>query len=227
MTTSTPDLTGYHAVHGALRAAPHRMAAAVATIDPTDGRRVAAFARYWKGFAGEVLAHHTIEDVSMFPDLLARLPDVQHLFERTDDDHEQLDRLMHACGDAVERLAGGFAPTGAERALRELGAHMDEHLDFEDAEILPLFEQHYTVEEYRELDEAAVKAIGIGPQAAFTIPFILSSASPEDRAHMMEGAPLPLVVLYRLTRGRFARLESAALGSPAEATPVRTEEVAA
>jgi hemerythrin-like domain-containing protein len=216
MDISTPDLTAYHAVHTALRAAPHRMADAVATIDPMDGRRTGAFARYWKGFAGEVLAHHTIEDVSMFPDLLARLPDVQALFDRTDDDHQQLDRLMDACGDAVARLAAGVVPNGAERILRELAVHMDEHLDFEDAEILPLFEEHYTAEEYQALDEAAVKSIGIGPQAAFTIPFVLSSVAPEDRARMMAGAPLPLIVLYRLTKGRFARLEARALGSTAQ-----------
>ena len=77
---------------------------------------------------------------------------------------------------------------------------MDGHLEFEDAEILPLFERHFTAEEYEAMDQAAIKAIGVGAQAAFTVPFALAVASDAVRAEMLATAPGALKVLYRATR---------------------------
>src|SRR4051812_35645993 len=76
--SSTPDLTTYRAVHAALRGSAHAMTGA--------DTRTKAFAKYWKGYAGEVLAHHTVEDDYFFPALVARVPFAAGLIERTDAD---------------------------------------------------------------------------------------------------------------------------------------------
>ena len=68
--STAPDTTAYHAVHRALRVAPRRLAAGARSIGDGDRRRVAAVATYWRGYQGETLCHHTIEDDIVFPALL-------------------------------------------------------------------------------------------------------------------------------------------------------------
>lgn len=213
-TTSTPDLSDYHVVHHALRTAPHRMVAAIAEVDPGDTRRARALQRYWIGYAGEVLAHHTVEDDVFFPRLAERVPVIADHLARTDHEHHELDRLMTACTDALQRFAAAASPaTAAEAAaaLVTLADLMDRHLAFEDEDLLPLFGRHFTATEYDKLTQAAMKGLPMR-QALFSVPFVLHWASPADTAKMLAEAPRPLRVLHRLTRGRHARLATLALG---------------
>jgi len=217
------DVTSYRLIHRALRRAPHRLGAAVRHGDPADRRRTAAIARYWKGYAGEVLAHHTIEDDVFFPALVDRVPMAARLIERTDHEHHVLDELMARCGEAVRRLQDATAtgPVLAE-PFEALAEHMDRHLDFEDAEILPLFERHFDADEYEAMDQEALEQIGVGPQAAFTIPFAAAVMDPEELRRVIGTAPAPVRVIHRLTKGRHARLDARALGPVAAAQAVRS-----
>jgi hemerythrin-like domain-containing protein len=212
VTTTTPDLTTYHAVHTALRRGTSALARAAAELDPADRHRASAFARYWKGFAGEVLAHHTIEDDVMFPALIERAPVAGQLISRTDADHERLDELMTAIAAEIEELTAGRIAPELAGELRELAFLMDAHLDFEDAEVLPRFEQHFSAEEYAELDDQAAKALGLSRQAAFTVPFIASMLDPDVRDRVFGNAPAAFRLLYRATRRSHARLAGRALG---------------
>jgi hemerythrin-like domain-containing protein len=209
----TPDLTTYLAVHAALRSGAHRLAAGAATLEAADRRRLGAFRTYFDGYAGEVLAHHTIEDDYFFPALAEQVGAATARIDRLERDHADLDELMTAVTDGLARIGAGTL-TGAEVAvsLSELAVHMDEHLDFEDAEILPRFARHFSVEQYEALEAQAQKSLGIGKQAAFTIPFIVASVPPELREQLLGGAPAPLRILYRMTKGRHARLTVAAFG---------------
>ena len=209
---NAPDLTTYHAVHTGLRAAAHVLADAVATVDPTDRRRTKAIARYWRGYAGEVLVHHTVEDDVCFPALVERVPVAGEHIARIDVDHHHLDELMAAIAAEVDALAAGGDPARAAALLRELAEHMDTHLDFEDADLLPLFERHFTVEEYETLEQRAMKLVGIGRQAAFSIPFVAVWATDDVRQHMLASAPLPFRLLWLATRGSHARLMVRAFG---------------
>lgn len=212
MSTATPDLTNYRQVHHALRRAARRLAVAARQLDPTDRRRVKAFATYWKGYAGEILCHHTIEDDHFFPALVQQVATGAAALAAIDGDHDHLDLLMITIDAEVAQVAAGAGTAVLCELLDELAEHMDTHLDVEDRDLLPLFERHFTAEEYEALDARAIKALGLGRQAAFTVPFIADAATPEARAAMLGGAPLPFRVLYRLTRGRHARLSAAALG---------------
>jgi hemerythrin-like domain-containing protein len=199
-------------VHTALRRGTHALAVAAAGLDPADDRRVRAFARYWKGFAGEVLAHHTIEDDICFPALVERVPPAAELIGRTDADHHRLDELMTAVGAGVADLAARRPAPTVAADLAELDDLMERHLDFEDADILPLFERHFSAEEYEELDARAAKALGITKQAAFTVPFVAAMIDAEDFERVFGDAPFAFRVLHVLTRGRYARLADRALG---------------
>jgi len=218
---TTPDLTTYRAVHVALREAASRMAAAAGTLRVSDWRRIDAFARYWKGYAGEVLAHHTIDDDTFFPALVERCPVAGDLIARADADHLHLDELMTAVDGAVAELQRGMGPGELPELLGQLAVHMDEHLGFEDEDILPLFERHFTGEEYDALEEAAQKALGISKQAAFTVPFVLHWVDPAVAEDLIAKAPVAFRALYRLTRRRHQRLGATALGSLAACTALR------
>jgi hemerythrin-like domain-containing protein len=213
--TSTPDLSTYRAIHAALRRGAHDVHAAVGTLDPADRRRTRALARWWQGYAGEVLLHHTIEDDVFFPELVRQVPAAGQLIQRTDGDHAHLDEVMTGITAALSSITAPGSLDRAGQLLAELAAHMDEHLDFEDDDILPLFEAHFTAEEYEALDARAVKATGISKQAAFTVPFVAASVDPATRDRLLAEAPGPFRVLYRLTRGRYARLTALALGPTA------------
>jgi hemerythrin-like domain-containing protein len=217
--STPPDLSDYRVIHSCLRVAPHRMAAAVDGLAPGDRARAGALARYWRGFAGEVLVHHTIEDDIMFPRLVERVPVAAGLLDRVEGDHHRLDELMDEGRRALDRLSSGPDAASAEvaaTALRDLARHMDSHLDFEDEDLVPLFGRHFTGEEYAQLTERARKHIGLGRQAAFTVPFVAYWASPDDRDRLLGEAPLALRALYRLTRNGHARLARAALGAAAD-----------
>lgn len=211
---SQADLRGYRAIHLALRDAAHAMAAAAPTLDAAEPKRVAAFRSYWAGYAGEVLAHHTTEDEVVFPALLERVPELAALMERADADHHHLDELMEDVTAALAAVAHGASPERAAGLLREVADHMDEHLGMEDRDFLPRIEETFTQEEYEAQEKRALEIIGIGKQAAFTLPFIEASVDAETRAHLLGTAPLPVKVILRLFRGRHARMARLALGSP-------------
>ena len=213
---TTPDLTSYHAVHAAIRGGARRFADAVETAPTADRRRQRAIVRYWKGFEGELHAHHTIEDDYFFPALAVRVSGAEQMLRRTDADHARLTELMEHCTAGAAALAAG-APDAFELLAgpaRELSQLMDAHLAFEDAEMLPLFAQHFTTDEYVALETQAFESIGAGPQAAFPVPFVLSQLDGATRAQMLATAPRPFRVIYKLFRGRYARLEQLALNTP-------------
>jgi iron-sulfur cluster repair protein YtfE (RIC family) len=183
---------------------------ATAVTDPGDRRRIKALQGYWAGYEYEVLHHHTVEDKVVFPALRERVATAVALTDRTDADHAELDELMEACKAAVDQLAVPGAAREATAALRALAAHMDTHLDFEDQEVLPLLARTFTQEEYAGLEQRAMETVGIGKEAAFSVPFIGAALDDAERAAVLAAAPRPMRLLYRLTRGRHARLASRA-----------------
>jgi hemerythrin-like domain-containing protein len=212
----TPDLTIYRAGHAAIRQGAHDLAAGAITLDAADRRRTEAFARYWRGYHGEVLGHHTVEDDFVLPAMSGRYPGSERVSARVDRDHHELDSLLDVITVAVATVRNGAAAPGLVHLMDELAGHMDEHLDFEDRELLPVIETTMSFEEYEAIEAEAIKAAGIGRQAAFTVPFILSYASAEERARMLAGAPMPLRVVYRLTRRSHARLAAVTFGESHE-----------
>jgi hemerythrin-like domain-containing protein len=204
---TTPDITvTYRAVHRALRGGAHRLHAAA--LAPRDAGRVDAIAKYWKGYSAEVYMHHKVEDDIFFPALVERVPVAADLMARTDDDHHRLDELLAIVDSEVAAIQRGAGHQALARALGELAELMDSHLDFEDEDIVPLFARHFSEEEYRVLETKAMKAGGVGPQAAFAIPFIGASFLDEERDAALANTPAPVRVIYRLFRGRYARLEA-------------------
>jgi hemerythrin-like domain-containing protein len=211
-TADAADPAEYAVIHRAIRSAGYALAAAAETISVADGRRLQAYLRYWNGHTGEILSHHGIEDTIFFPALCERVPSTVEVLTALDREHHELDRLMLECTRALDRVVDGAAPTAAVAALRRLADVMDDHLELEDREVVPRFAEHFSRAEYAALTKAAGKQIGLGKQAAFTVPYIGYWAEPEERAALLGQAPVPFRILYRLTRRGHGRLADLALG---------------
>jgi hemerythrin-like domain-containing protein len=210
--TTTPDTTNYYLVHRALRRNARRLADATASYDRQDPRRTRALVRWCRGFIEELHCHHTIEDDAFFPALVARVPEAAELIARTDAEHATMDEIFVRMEAGLTTLASGGPAHGLHESARDLADLLDDHLAFEDAEVIPLFEQHFTADEYRALDDEAMEILGVSKQALFTVPFIISEATPEEHALMWPDAPLPFKAIYLACRGRYLRLTERALG---------------
>lgn len=205
-TGSTPDLSTYRMIHRLLRQGARRMADGVTELDLADRRQLRAFARYWQGYAGEVKHHHTVEDVIMFPALAERVPGGALALTAIDGDHNHLDVLIVHIEREIGRVERGRSISRLHALLGELADHMDEHLDVEDRDLLPLFEQHFTAAEYVAMEERITEEVALGRQAFFTVPFVMAGATAEERAGLLEHAPAVLRMVHRMTRRSHERL---------------------
>lgn len=216
-TPTPPDLTKYRQLHLAMRIADDRLVAGIESLAEGDHDRAAALRDWYVGYAGELRAHHRIEDHIIFPAVQARVPAYAQYSATLADDHEHLD-------DVIERLTASLTAlvsvvdgwreqrTTAVALATELRDLLVDHLDVEDNDVLPMIERHFSAAEYEQLDTAAMKAMSIR-QMRFTLPWWMATVPPEIAAHELANAPLMLKVVWYATRRRYARLEAKALGT--------------
>ncbi len=215
--TEHPDLTGYRLLHRGMRRDATRLSDAVASMTEADrGRRAPVLSRWYAGFLGEFRHHHTVEDEIFFPALARRLPVFEDQVARLDDEHRRLEEVLVAVESAVGDLADPQAAfttshSDAVDAVRAAGAELTAHLDHEDANVLPLFVAHMSVIEFDEIEERAARSLPRS-QIAFSVPWLVSQTSDEERHDLMKDAPLFLKLMWYLTRGRYTRLSNRALG---------------
>lgn len=213
-----PDLSHFRAIHEAMRLSNRRLVAALSEMSALDKARAEALRRWFKGYVDELRTHHHIEDDICFPALAERVPAFVDYSSNLADDHHHLDEVLDGLEASLARMAdfnGGEADRKQALALAvELRDFLLDHLAFEDSDVLPLFERHFTIEQYQAMDKRVMKEIKPA-QALFTAPWFIASVDPEVGAETLRSAPLPLKVVYRLGRKRYARLAEAAFGDTA------------
>lgn len=217
--TSSPDLNSYRQLHDALRTSLDQLVVTLTTLADDDQRRAAAVHRWFNGFSGELRAHHQVEDTVFFPALAARVPAYAQCSVTLDDDHRRIDQAIIGLLETLRGMASYAitSPAARDQATAmavELRDLMSAHLNFEDSDVLPMFERHFTVSEYAVLDEKALKSVTIR-QALFTVPWWMATVEPEAAVRTLRDAPFPLKVIHRLTRRRYSRLARAAFGERA------------
>jgi iron-sulfur cluster repair protein YtfE (RIC family) len=215
---TTPDLTHYHAVHRQQRTDTAPLVVALETAKAIDRRRsgrLLPLAKWATGLGHELHVHHTVEDNIFFPAVVERVPAMLALFDQLDADHVVVSDLLERLGPSVAAVADPSFPMADARdaALSvavELRDLLQRHLDVEDDEVLPAITHHFTSDEFEALTALATKSLpkkGI----TFAVPWNVESVTDlEVRATMLAAAPLPLRVLYRLTRRSYLRLVDAA-----------------
>ena len=199
---SRPDMTWVTVIHQALRADAERLDAAVAAVGPADRPgRVAGIAAFYGQYRDQLALHHRHEDELFFPALAARVgADAMHLGELTAQ-HEALDVALGEVSGRLAALAdpaGDFAAdrAGAATALAAMTGLLTAHLTLEEQHALPLYESQITVAEHKRL-EARVRKDTPRALARFLIPWLITHASPDQRAALFRSTP-PLRLLYWL-----------------------------
>ncbi len=200
---TTPDLQSYLRIHRCLRTSAAKLEAEASR--PANAAATAALACWFRGFAGEIRCHHHIEDELLFPALAARVMTYGEHAPRLDRDHDEVDELLDTL-DAALRCGDRDSAGSAAVALR---THLDEHLQYEDDEIVPLFERHFSGAEFDALNAKAVRMTS-PRQLVFTAPWLLAQLDGAERAAVLASVPGALHILWRATRGRYARLEARA-----------------
>ena len=218
--SNAPDTSGYRAIHEAMRVANQQLLDGLANADVHDPKRAPAIARWFRGYSDELRTHHHIEDQIFFPELLERVPEYGVYSNALAGDHHQLDELIDALREALGRWAASTDASSETRAVLaevtdlaiELRDFLTEHLAIEDADVLPMFEQHFDADEYAGLEKLAGRAITLR-QALFTVPWYMATVDAETAGRTLNEAPLPLKLVYQLTRRSYGRLVEMAFGS--------------
>jgi deazaflavin-dependent oxidoreductase (nitroreductase family) len=152
--------------------------------------------------------HHTTEDELLWPLLLERARPEQELIHRMEGQHQAIAGLL----EAVVGLFATWreAPTsarGAELAdtLDRLTSSLVEHLDGEEAHVLPLAARHLTAGEWRRIGDASFAKFSTAEK--FTaLGVLLEDATPEEAEHFFADLPVPVRAVWWVSgRRRYAR----------------------
>ncbi|MEZ4407860.1 MAG: hemerythrin domain-containing protein [Polyangiales bacterium] len=191
---SDDDIALFLLMHKAIR----RGLATLATTAPTPARGE------WFSFMARSIHHHHSEESDLYPLLLRKDPSFADDLARLEADHAQLDPY-------IARITEGFAslPRSAEALHDDLVAFealMREHLDREEAAVVPRMLRTVTVAELKGFEKEGGKTASFA-DLAMVIPWVLDAANEREREMVNEVLPWPARLLYRVSwKSRYARL---------------------
>jgi hemerythrin-like domain-containing protein len=198
------DVRDMAIVHQTFRRS-YQESAALVRANPTPSAHRVDFLADHVDFGISLLHHHHAgEDELLYPLLLERAPDQAASTEHIEHEHQEvaghIDAVSAAC--AAWRAAPSAA-SGEElaTALDELNARLQEHLDDEEREIVPLAAVTLTQEEWETLGRHAMAAI---PKDKLGIAFgmLTEPLSDDDRHFMRSHLPAPVRLLSPLVIDR-------------------------
>lgn len=174
--------------------------AALCATTPTP-----ATAEWFSFMQRSIHLHHTGEEEWLYPTILSRDPSFAIDVEKLEADHAELDPL-------TDEIARGLASGASDvrNDLRALERLMSEHLDREEAAVVPRMRRHLTGADLKEFERREAKRSKMS-DLALVLPWVLSSANDRERALVHDVLPWPAKVLYRLSwKKRYERLTNAA-----------------
>ncbi|MFC9969311.1 DUF4267 domain-containing protein [Spirillospora sp. NPDC127200] len=149
--TARPDTRTMVTVHRGLRRESRLLAELVAEVRPGDAARARVLAAHLRDYALGLHNHHHGEDELIWPLLLSRVDLDADIVLRMEEQHERVAASLARARAAADRWeATAAAPERDElvAALAEHRAVLVEHLDDEEAHLLPLAERHLTAAEW-------------------------------------------------------------------------------
>ncbi len=195
--TTTPELadatgmTRFHRIfREALDAVPHLVGAAPAD-DPDRTDLVGSF---YANVLKLLHAHHEAEDVALFPHLLERLPEHAEVISGVNAEHEAVLSSLEAAEQAVADWRAKPSTATRDTAVGALGAMhtvLVEHLDHEEAEVVPLIAQCITVAEWDELSATAFQHFS-GDKVWLILGLIQEQMLATENAKMEANMPPPV-----------------------------------
>ena len=193
-------------IHRIFRRGFPQMAKLVRRVPPTAPARAEAVATHLDFLLNGLHNHHTGEDEHIWPLLLERAAPQAELIERMEKQHEVVAERSARVRAAIERWR--VAPANGEElatALDEFTDALVEHLDDEEANVVPLLRAHIEADEWQRFGQHmfdkftnAEKLIATGA--------LEDVATPEEAEWFLGDLPLPIRLMWRLLgRRRYAR----------------------
>ncbi|MEV0200080.1 hemerythrin domain-containing protein [Nonomuraea sp. NPDC050691] len=205
MSVDTRDM---EIVHRVLRRESRLLVELVAAVAPGDTARAKVIAGHFRVYRLGLHHHHEGEDELLWPPLLARVDLEADIVLRMQAQHERIAatlRRLDAAVPAWEAGAGADERDTVVAALCEHRAVLREHLDDEEATLLPLAAKHITQQEWASLGDHLVNNT---PKLTLFTLFgaVLEDANPAERAIVLSGLPGPVRVIWHVIgRPRYAR----------------------
>jgi hypothetical protein len=181
----------------------------------TDGDTAAAgrVSRHAHEMLAALHHHHHSEDELLWPRLLQRAPASSGLVERMQTQHDAMAATLQRIEATLPRWQHTAQASYADALaadMEELHARLDQHLDEEEHDALPLVGQTVTAAEWAELAQRGFAAMPKRRALVF-LGYILESATPAEQARFLHRVPPPVRLLYRLTGQRAFQRETATL----------------
>ncbi|MFC4114077.1 hemerythrin domain-containing protein [Nonomuraea zeae] len=205
MSVNTQDM---EIVHRVLRRESRLLMELAAAVIPGDTARAKVIAGHFRVYRLGLHNHHEAEDELLWPPLLARVDLEADIVLRMQAQHERIAftlTRLDASVPAWEATAGADERDTLVAALADHRAVLMEHLDDEEATLLPLAAKHITEQEWASLGDHLVNST---PELTLLTLFgaVLEDASPAERAIVLSGLAIPArVVWHVIGRPRYAR----------------------
>jgi hemerythrin-like domain-containing protein len=195
--------------HKAMRREFGATPALVAAVASGDQKRAAVVAGHLDFLVEHLDVHHSCEDEEVWPKLHERCPaEVAPLIDTMEAQHQGI----HAALTSVTELSQAWRLDAGQEArdaivteLTGLVRTLNEHLDLEEAEVLPLIDTYLSEKEWR----AAVAAAGPKtPKSRMPLSFGMTLYGAEDEmvALMKAAVPKPVWTIFApIGRGAYAR----------------------
>ncbi len=101
-----------------------------------DSARDEFLGEEWERFRAGLHGHHTVEDTAIFPDIRAKQPELAAVIDTLDAHHRAIDPLLERGDEVFADVANHRSE--AREVIASLAALLAEHLDAEEAAIIPL-----------------------------------------------------------------------------------------
>ena len=193
-------MTRFHRIfREALEAVPRFVGAAPAG----DDGRADLVGSYYANVLKLLHAHHEAEDLTIYPLMMERLPQHVDVISRVNAEHDAVLGTLDAAEQAVATWRAD--PSSASReaavaALATLHTILVEHLDHEEADVVPLIALCINVAEWGEMSAVAFQHFS-GDKAWLVIGLIQEQMLAEENATMEANMPPPVHDFW-VTSGR-------------------------
>ncbi len=200
-------------VHRFFRREFGALPALVRGVPAGDVARAAVVLAHLRELTETLHHHHSAEDELVWPLLLERVDLERPLVLRMEEQHERVAALL----ERAQVQAGAFGQDGSPAAgealavtLTSLSAALEEHLDDEELQVLPVAERHMTLAEWDAVGERARASLP-KDRVLVLLGHLLEGCSPEEARRVLGHLPLPARLAWRLVGRRAYRAERAVI----------------
>jgi hemerythrin-like domain-containing protein len=184
-------------IHRIFRRGFPRVAALVRQVAPGDSARAETVGEYLDFHLRGLHNHHTGEDANIWPRLLERAAPEAALINRMEEQHAAVAERS----ERVQALLSTWrrsAVNGEElaTALDEFTAALVEHLDDEEAYVVPMIRTHITADEWQRFGQETFEKF-TDPEKLTATGELESVTSPEEAEWFLGTLPLPVKLMWR------------------------------